>query len=126
MDGEIGTEELRERLDDEETRVVDIRPPRAYRQGHVPGSENVPLGQLVQDVERFAGDEDVVTLCPHGKSSVKAARLIAAYEGFEGEVVSYEPGLSEWDGPIEAGADEAEEDGVRADGAVDEGPESPF
>ncbi|WP_226011888.1 rhodanese-like domain-containing protein [Halomicrobium salinisoli] len=121
MDGEIGTEELRERLDDEETRVVDIRPPRAYRRGHVPGSENVPLGQLVQDVERFDGDEDVVTLCPHGKSSVKAARLIAAYEGFEGDVVSYEPGLSEWDGPIEEGSAEAE-----ADSAAEEGPESPF
>lgn len=147
MDGEIGTEELRSLLarlgdrdgegegegegGDGEVRIVDVRSPRAFGRGHLPGSENVPLPRLVDDVERFAGADRVVTVCPHGKSSVGAARLIAAYEGFDGRVESYAPGLAEWDGPVEAsgagtvaGASDGE---PSADGeSGDEGPAAPF
>jgi rhodanese-related sulfurtransferase len=134
MDGEIGTEELRSLLDgigengkqgdgaggDESVRVVDIRSPGAYSRGHIPGSENVPLQRLVDDIEQFEGDERVVTVCPKGKSSVQAARLITSYEGFDGRAESFAPGLSNWDGPIEKGGDSAEQ------GADDEGPQAPF
>ena len=113
MDGEIDADELRSKLEDGAVRVVDIRSPGAFERGHIPGSENVPLGSLVDSVERFDDAERVVTVCPKGKSSVQAARLIASYEGFDGRVESFEPGLSGWDGPI-------------ADGGTDEGPEAPF
>jgi rhodanese-related sulfurtransferase len=116
MDGEIGSEELRELVESDGARVVDIRSPAAYRRGHIPGSENVPFPSLVDSVERFEGTDRVVTVCPKGKSSVQAARLIASYEGFEGRVESFEPGLSGWDGPLDA-ADEP---------ASDEGPDAPF
>ncbi len=80
MDGEIDTDELRSKLDEEAVRVVDIRSPGAFERGHIPGSENVPFPSLVDEVERFEGDDEVVTVCPKGKSSVQAARLIASYE----------------------------------------------
>jgi rhodanese-related sulfurtransferase len=122
MDGEIGHEELASIVENgEDARIVDIRPPSAYERGHVPGSENVPLQQLVDDIDRFEGDERVVTLCPKGKSSVQAARLIASYEGFSGRAESFAPGLSKWDGPLERGRDE---DGP--DAPTDEGPDAPF
>jgi len=117
MDGEIGNEELRALVESEGARVVDIRSPAAFRRGHIPGSENVPFPSLVDDVEAFEGDERVVTVCPKGESSVQAARLIASYEGFDGRVESFEPGLSGWDGPLED--DDTEPPG-------DEGPEAPF
>ncbi|MBX0322864.1 rhodanese-like domain-containing protein [Halomicroarcula sp. F13] len=121
MDGEIGTEELRSLLDDEDARVVDIRPPAAFQRGHIPGSENVPFQSLVDEVERFESADRVVTVCPHGKSSVQAARLLASYEGFDGTVESFGPGLDGWDGPLEdATAAEA------AEAAADEGPDAPF
>ena len=131
MDGEIGHDELHSILENgDDARVVDIRPPRAYERGHIPGSENVPLQRLVDDIEQFAGADRVVTLCPHGKSSVQAARLIASYEGFDGDAESFAPGLAEWDGPVETGrsgdeatdSDEAESDA----GPADEGPDAPF
>ncbi|MFC6975259.1 rhodanese-like domain-containing protein [Halomicroarcula sp. GCM10025709] len=116
MDGEIGVEELASRLEDDDAAVVDIRSPRAFDQAHIPGSENVPLNRLVDEVERFEGEDRVATVCPHGKSSVQAARLIASYEGFDGTVESFAPGLDGWDGPLEATeSDEA-----------DEGPAAPF
>mgnify|MGYP006277267141 CR=1 FL=1 len=115
MDGEIGTESLRELVESDDARVVDIRSPAAFQRGHIPGSENVPFPSLVEAVERFDDAERVVTVCPHGKSSVQAARLIASYEGFDGRVESFEPGLSGWDGPLEA-----------TEQSPDEGPGAPF
>jgi len=119
MDGEIEPEQLADSFDDSDAPlVVDIRAPDAYRQGHIPDSENVPLSQLTRDVEEIADADHVVTVCPHGKASVKAARLIAAYEGFDGRVDSLDGGLTAWDGPIEREA--------RESSSPDEGPEAPF
>jgi rhodanese-related sulfurtransferase len=128
MDGEIDADELRSQLEDGAVRVVDIRSPGAFERGHIPGSENVPFPSLVDKVEQFEGDDRVVTVCPHGKSSVQAARLIASYEGFDGDVVSLAPGLDGWEGPLERGdADEATPvDTAAADGGADEGPDAPF
>jgi rhodanese-related sulfurtransferase len=117
MDGEIGNEELQELVDADDARVVDIRSPSAFRRGHIPGSENVPFPSLVDSVEQFDDADRVVTVCPKGKSSVQAARLIASYEGFSGRVESFEPGLTGWDGPIADGGTEPD---------PDEGPDAPF
>ncbi|MBX0287162.1 rhodanese-like domain-containing protein [Haloarcula salinisoli] len=130
MDGEIGNEEMRELLDADGTEIIDIRSPAAFRRGHIPGSENVPLPSLVDSVEQFDDAERVVTVCPKGKSSVQAARLIASYEGFDGRVESFEPGLTGWDGGFAEGDGAASDGGSEGAGAdstpADEGPDAPF
>ncbi|MFW6018413.1 MAG: rhodanese-like domain-containing protein [Halapricum sp.] len=106
MDGEISASELSELLDaDADIEIVDIRRPAAFERGHVPGSRNLPFGQLVGRIDRLNGNADrIVTVCPHGESSVQAARLIASYEGIEETpVVSLSGGLEGWDGPVETG-----------------------
>src|SRR6056297_2082385 len=115
MNGEIGNERMRALLDAEDAHIIDIRSPAAFRRGHIPGSKNVPLGSLVDSVERFDDAERVVTVCPHGKSSVQAARLIASYEGFDGRVESFEPGLTGWEGALEDGRTESADSGAGAD-----------
>jgi rhodanese-related sulfurtransferase len=118
MDGEIEPDRLEDELDDEDApTVVDIRNPDAFRQGHIPDSVNLPLSTLTQDVDAVADADHVVTVCPHGKASVRAARLIAAYEGFDGRVDSLDGGLTAWDGPIESAVESA---------GPDEGPDAPF
>ncbi len=123
MDGEIEPDRLETKLNgDDDPLVVDIRNPPAFQQGHIPDSVNVPLSRLTQEVDEVADADHIVTVCPHGKASVKAARLIAAYDGFDGRVDSLGGGLTAWDGPIEeSGATDTE-----ADGVADEGPEAPF
>jgi len=118
MDGEIEPAELEDRLDDG-IRVVDIRNPPAFDHAHIPGSENIPFAQLPQRVEALAGADCVVTVCPHGKSSVQAASLIKSYEGIDDDacVVSLAGGLDAWDGPLESAHEEQ---------GTDEGPQSPF
>lgn len=118
MDGEITPEELADLLEDGAApRVVDIRNPDAFARGHIPGSENVPAPELTDRVEELDGADRVVTVCPHGKASVQAARLVGSYEGVDGPVESLDGGLEAWDGPLET-------DGAAA-GESEDGEDSP-
>ncbi|MFW6434912.1 MAG: rhodanese-like domain-containing protein [Halovenus sp.] len=102
MDGEISGPELEDALeDDEEPLIVDIRNPQQFERERIEGSINIPLGQLPQQVDRVSDADHVVTVCPHGQASVRAARLITSFEGFDGTVESLECGLTGWEGPTE-------------------------
>lgn len=106
MDGEIDPESLRELLDGEDPPLlVDVSPAADYAEGHLPGSEHVPLNELPRRIDRIAEADRVVTVCPKGIASAKAARIIAAYEGFDGTVENLAGGLEAWDGPLEADED---------------------
>jgi rhodanese-related sulfurtransferase len=123
MDDEISPEEVRELLKaDEECRVVDIRPEAAFERGHIPDSENIPFHALADEIERLDGAERVVTVCPKGKSSVQAARLISSYEGVpdDARVESMAGGLGEWEYGFERSETDDETD------EVTEGPDAPF
>lgn len=124
MHGEITPGEVEQLLaTDADLRVVDIRSPGAYARGHIPGSENIPFNQLPTRVASLADSEHIVTVCPHGKSSIQAAQLISSFEGTTDAVVeSMEGGLTAWSGDLEAGAAEAGGDAA----AADDGPRSPF
>jgi len=118
MDGEISVSELESVLDDDasgDPRIVDIRNPGAFERGHIPGSENIPAPELTDRVTELDGADRVVTVCPHGKASVQAARLVGSYEGVDGPVESLHGGLEAWDGPVEAGGDSDDAAGADAD-----------
>jgi rhodanese-related sulfurtransferase len=118
MDGEISGPELEDLLgSDVEPLVVDIRSPAAFSREHVAGSVNVPFDRLSSEITRVADEDHVVTVCPHGKASRRAARLVASFDGFDGRVESLAPGLEGWDGPTDG------ERGTRGSG---EDVEAPF
>ncbi|PSP27615.1 rhodanese-like domain-containing protein [Halobacteriales archaeon QH_2_65_14] len=120
MDAEISPAELETALENGEGPVVvDIRNPEEFRRGHIPDSINVPLSRLPREVDRLRGADHVVTVCPHGKASVRAARLITSFEGFHGRVESLESGLAGWDGPLEAPTGDAK-------GPASDSPDAPF
>ncbi len=103
MSGEISSTELIGLLeDDEPVRIVDIRSSAAFEAKHIPGSENVPFEELTRSIGHFAGEDHIVTVCPHGKASVQAARLIESFEGVpeRARVESLAGGLEAWDGPM--------------------------
>mgnify|MGYP000436378581 CR=1 FL=1 len=102
MDGEISPEDVEASLESEDRpRIIDIRSPGAFAQGHIPGSVNVPFGDLPDRIEEFADAEHIVTVCPHGKASVQAARLIGSYEGTaDATVKSMIGGLEAWEGEL--------------------------
>lgn len=116
MDGEISAAELEALLEDGDApAIVDIRNPPAFARSHIPGSLNIPFNALPRQVEQLRGEDRVVTVCPHGKSSVQAARLITSFEGVDGRVESLEEGLDGWDGPLESKTGESTDTGESAD-----------
>ena len=100
MDGEITATELRQARAETDPLVVDIRNPGSFAHEHIEGSINIPLGQIPAEIDRVAEADHVVTVCPHGKASIRAAELIASFEGFDGRVESLARGLEGWDGPV--------------------------
>lgn len=59
------------------TRLLDVRSPEEYASGHVPGAVNVPLGDVLAEPQRFAGQEWHV-ICHSGGRSLKAAEAMNA------------------------------------------------
>jgi rhodanese-related sulfurtransferase len=79
---DVSATELHERIEaDEGVQVIDVRSEHAYRRGHIPGAENVPIHRFQEAIRTHDWEEEIVVVCPHGKSSLQAARLLEAYEG---------------------------------------------
>ena len=57
--------------------LLDVRTPQEYREGHIPGSQNVPLQQL-DKVEEVTENKDTVlyVYCRSGARSRQAASLL--------------------------------------------------
>ena len=97
---------LAERLaGDDPPQVVDVRPERAFRRGHIPGAVNLPLSRFAREVDRHEWGDDIVVACPVGESSRQAARLLEAFEGVpeDARVANLSGGYRAWDGELEAG-----------------------
>lgn len=95
--------ELHERLAGDDVQVVDIRPERAFREGHVPGAINLPFPELPQRVADVEWGDDIVVVCPKGESSLQAARMLEAYEGVDDDarVANLDGGYREWTYEVE-------------------------
>jgi len=103
---EVTAAELREKLDDGDVQVVDIRDAGAFRRGHIPGAENVPFHAFAAEIDQHDWGEEIVCVCPVGQSSKQAARLLESYEGIDTDetcVASLAGGYRDWAYDLESG-----------------------
>ncbi|MDY6046619.1 MAG: rhodanese-like domain-containing protein, partial [Anaerobutyricum sp.] len=56
--------------------LIDVRSPEAYRNGHLPMAENVPLDDILDEKYRFDSQLPVFLYCDTGSSSMMAARKL--------------------------------------------------
>ena len=76
--------------------VVDVREPFEYAQGHLPGANNLPLGQFGLKVGQLPPDRKLLLVCASGGRSSNAAQYLVA-QGFEGaKVGNLEGGTYGW------------------------------
>lgn len=57
--------------------LLDVRTPQEYRQGHIPGSENIPL-QALEEAGRYPKDTPIFVYCHSGSRSRQAAAMLGA------------------------------------------------
>ena len=70
----IDVGQLRQRLKAEPAPfLLDVREPWEYRDGHVPGAQLIPLGELEQRVNEVPRDRPILAICHSGQRSLAAA-----------------------------------------------------
>jgi molybdenum cofactor guanylyltransferase len=91
---EIDVDQLAERLG-AGARVVDVREPDEYEDGHVPGAVLVPLRTVPEHLDAFGGNGPTYVICRTGGRSMRACEFVAA-QGLDVEVVNVAGGTMAW------------------------------
>jgi rhodanese-related sulfurtransferase len=77
---DIGPEELWRRLHQAAApTLLDVREPWEHALARLPGSLNVPLGELGRRLPELDPEAELIVYCHHGVRSVRAALLLARY-----------------------------------------------
>ncbi len=67
--------------------VIDVREPAEYVDGHVPGAQLVPMGQLPSRMSELPKGAPVYLVCASGNRSKSMADLLA-HNGFDAVTVA--------------------------------------
>lgn len=94
--GRLSPQEVKQRLDAGELKVVDVREQWEYARDHVPDAQLVPLGQIISRPADAltVTDDAVVFVCEVGQRSAVAAEMAAAL-GLP-KVFNLEGGMQAW------------------------------
>jgi len=91
---DIDATELAGRLGaDDEPFVLDVRESGEAAEWTIPGSTNVPLGELAPRLDELPVDREVVVVCASGSRSARAAELLA---GHGVQVANLRGGMAAW------------------------------
>ena len=87
--------------------VIDVREPKEYADGHIPGAVNIPLRTLAQNLDKVPADQPVLLYCASGlrAGTATAALRLLGYDN----VKSFPGGWKAWSGANEAASTDAVE-----------------
>ncbi|WP_110930347.1 rhodanese-like domain-containing protein [Paenibacillus bouchesdurhonensis] len=95
VDKEITPQMLSERLKKgEQVKMLDVREPDEWAEGHVRGAKHIPLGQVLERLNELNADEELIVICRSGNRSGLACELLQE-KGFN--VVNMTGGLLAWE-----------------------------
>ena len=93
---DIGVDELDERLETEEDLVVlDVREPDEVASSAIPGSVNIPLGEVADRMGELDASSPTAVICAGGVRSAKAVTALTA-AGYTGELLNVSGGMKAW------------------------------
>lgn len=91
----LSQEEMLERLDRDDVTVIDVREPHEFAQGHLPGSVNIPLGQIAERLEDLDADHEIVAYC-RGAWCVLAHDAVRLLSSHGRSATRLRDGIREW------------------------------
>lgn len=91
----VGAERLMELLAEGDAVVLDVRPEREYRSGHIAGAVSVPVAELEARLQTLPRDKEIVAYCrgPYCVFSDEAVKLLKA-RGYRASRLA--EGFPEW------------------------------
>jgi len=93
--------------------LLDVRQPKEYERGHIPGAILIPLPQLSDSADQLDAEKPVVVYCAIGGRSRVAAHMLAG-KGFK-TGYNIKGGIMAWNGRVADGPAELNLDLVRGD-----------
>jgi len=76
-------------------RVIDVRTPSEYSQGHVPGSLNIPMGNEQSFLEEFSSYQRIFVYCHSGRRAQTVYTMLGM-QGLENVVCINSSGMADW------------------------------
>lgn len=90
----IDIEEFKSYIGNADAQIVDVRGISEYKTYHVEGANNVFVGTLPDNLDKFSKEKQIVIHCQSGDRATIAQSLLAKY-GFK-NVKNYSAGIKEW------------------------------
>ncbi len=90
----VSVTEAKEKVDNGDVQVIDVRTPGEYAGGHVPGSINIPHMSVVSRKDELDAGKELVMICQMGQRSALACEF-AASMGFK-DLFNVEGGTEAW------------------------------
>ena len=85
--------------------LIDVRQPKEYEQGHIPGAVLLPLGDIEKFMNEYDPDKPIVVYCAIGGRSRAAASFL--YGAGIKEVYSLAGGIKAWNSAVVSGPPDA-------------------
>jgi glyoxylase-like metal-dependent hydrolase (beta-lactamase superfamily II)/rhodanese-related sulfurtransferase len=102
LDPRISPNDLKHELDqgklNREIFLLDVREPDEFMNWNIDNSENIPLVQIPQFIDRIPKDKEIVTICPAGNRSAMVTLMLQRL-GYN--VKTLEDGLTSWSSAYE-------------------------
>jgi rubrerythrin len=84
--------------------LLDVRQPKEYEQGHMPGAKLIPIGDLERRLAELDRDTPIIVYCATGGRSRIAAQMLAG-KGF-GKVYNLSGGIKAWKREVAVGPED--------------------
>jgi molybdopterin/thiamine biosynthesis adenylyltransferase/rhodanese-related sulfurtransferase/molybdopterin converting factor small subunit len=98
---EITATELKQRLDrGDDLQLIDVREPNEYDIARIPGTQLIPLGQVVNRMSEIDEGRETVVHCKGGVRSAKAIEDLTR-SGFKGKLVNLKGGITAWSNDVD-------------------------
>jgi len=91
----ITCEELQRRLEERSVVLLDVRPDKEYRAGHVPGARSIPLAELKAQLKALPKRKEIVAYC-RGPYCVFADEAVTLLRSHGRKATRLEIGFPDW------------------------------
>ena len=91
---EISPEEAKQKLDQGEAVLIDVREPWEVQTASVAGAKNIPMGDVASRQQELDPEKNILVMCHHGVRSLKVTNWLREH-GYE-KAQSVRGGIDAW------------------------------